>query len=85
MPQKNTIFNLTSTFACYNENIDGKTTDITDEIPFDLSELWVWCRFSTLVNFVMGKTPARSQKEFWTMPFLPWVAIADMTPGAFWT
>ena len=58
-----------------------ENVDISDEIPFELPDSWSWCRFSTLVNFVMGKTPARSQKEFWDMPFLPWVSIADMIPG----
>ena len=28
MPQKNTIFRLTSTFACYYEQLNGKTVDI---------------------------------------------------------
>ena len=66
---------------CYDEQLNGKTVDVSEEIPFDLPDSWSWCRFSTLVNFVMGKTPARSQKEFWDMPFLPWVSIADMIPG----
>jgi type I restriction enzyme S subunit len=81
VPQKNTVFNLTSTFACYYEQLMQENVDISDEIPFKLPDSWSWCRFSTLVNFVMGKTPARSQKEFWDMPFLPWVSIADMIPG----
>ena len=68
-------------YFCYYEQLNGKTVDITDEVPFELPTTWSWCRFSTLVNFVMGKTPARSQKEFWDMPFLPWVSIADMIPG----
>ena len=66
---------------CYYEQLMQETVDISDEIPFELPDSWSWCRFSTLVNFVMGKTPARSQKEFWNMPFLPWVSIADMIPG----
>ena len=66
---------------CYYEQLDGTAVDITDEVPFDLPGSWSWCRFSTLVNFVMGKTPARSQKEYWDIPFLPWVSIADMVPG----
>jgi type I restriction enzyme S subunit len=81
VPQKNTVFNLTSAFACYYEQLMQENVDISDEIPFKLPDSWSWCRFSTLVNFVMGKTPARSQKEFWDMPFLPWVSIADMIPG----
>ena len=28
----------------YYETIDGKTTDITEEIPFDIPDSWAWCR-----------------------------------------
>ena len=41
---------------CYHENIDGKVTDITDEIPFDLPDSWDWCRLSTISEFDLGKT-----------------------------
>ena len=66
---------------CYYEQIDGKTTDITNEIPFDLPDGWVWCRFSTIIKFVIGKTPARNRKEYWNAPALPWISIADMQQG----
>ena len=78
---KHESFIFKSDDNCYYEQLNGKTVDVSEEIPFDLPDSWSWCRFSTLVNFVMGKTPARSQKEFWDMPFLPWVSIADMIPG----
>ena len=41
---------------CYHENIDGKVTEITDEIPFDLPVGWDWCRLSTISEFDLGKT-----------------------------
>ena len=50
MPQKNTIFRLTSTFACYYEQLNGKTVDISEEIPFDLPESWCWCRLGSVVE-----------------------------------
>ena len=78
---KHESFIFKSDDNCYYEQLMQETVDISDEIPFELPDSWSWCRFSTLVNFVMGKTPARSQKEFWDMPFLPWVSIADMIPG----
>lgn len=74
-------FSLKNTGLCYYEQLLQETVDISDEIPFELPDSWSWCRFSTLVNFVMGKTPARSQKEYWDIPFLPWVSIADMVSG----
>ncbi len=39
----------------YYEQIDGKTTDITDEIPFDLPDGWVWCRLGILCKIKGGK------------------------------
>ena len=32
------------------EKKDGKTTDITDEIPFDIPETWEWVRLNTLLH-----------------------------------
>ena len=51
MPQKNTVFRLTSAFACYYEQLDGKTIDITVEIPFGIPESWLWCRLGPLCNY----------------------------------
>ena len=34
----------------YLEKEDSKTSDITDEIPFDIPESWEWVRLGTLVN-----------------------------------
>ena len=39
---------------CYHENIDGKVTDITEEIPFDLPESWVWGRLRDIAFFQNG-------------------------------
>ena len=35
---------LLTPYKRYYEQIDGKTIDITDEIPFDIPETWEWCR-----------------------------------------
>ena len=39
---------------CYHENIDGKTADITKEIPFDLPKKWTWCRVKEIGNILYG-------------------------------
>ena len=41
---------------CYHENIDGKVTDITDEIPFDLPEGWHWFRLKNLCSLITDGT-----------------------------
>ena len=39
----------------YYETIDGKTADITDEIPFELPTNWAWCRIGTALFLQAGK------------------------------
>jgi type I restriction enzyme S subunit len=53
---KHESFIFKSDDNCYHENIDGKTTDITDEIPFDLPESWVWCRLISIGQTNIGLT-----------------------------
>ena len=62
----------------YCEQICKEIRDISDEIPFEIPDSWEWVRFSTLVNFSMGKTPPRKETEYWENPIYPWVSIADM-------
>ena len=62
---------------CYHENIDGKTVDINEEVPFNLPKGWVWCRLQTLGCFSGGKTPSTNKKEFWNGNIL-WVTSKDM-------
>ena len=62
----------------YYERINGNLLDISDEAPFDLPETWAWCRFSTIVNYRIGKTPARGETAYWHPASIPWVSISDM-------
>lgn len=48
-----------------------------DEIPFDIPETWKWVRLGNVINFKMGKTPPRSELQWWA-PEIPWVSISDM-------
>lgn len=52
--------------------------DISDEVPFDLPDTWAWCRFLTIVNYRIGKTPARGETAYWHPASIPWVSISDM-------
>ena len=62
----------------YYERINGNLLDISDEVPFDLPETWAWCRFLTIVNYRIGKTPARGETAYWHPASIPWVSISDM-------
>ena len=52
--------------------------DISDEVPFDLPDTWAWCRFLTIVNYRIGKTPVRGETAYWHPASIPWVSISDM-------
>lgn len=39
---------------CYYEHINGKSVDITDELPFDLPNGWVWSRLDDLALYKKG-------------------------------
>ena len=41
---------------CYYEHIGGKNVNITEEIPFDLPNGWVWSRISEISNSYIGLT-----------------------------
>ena len=47
----------------YYETIDGKTSDITDDIPFDLPDGWAWVRLSMISEFDLGKTLDRQKNK----------------------
>ena len=49
----------------YYETIDGKTADITDEIPFDLPDGWAWSRLGVLCQKIgAGKTPLGGKSQY---------------------
>jgi len=49
-----------------------------DEIPYEIPENWTWVRLDDIATFHMGKTPSKSQSEYWESEDYPWVTIADM-------
>ena len=63
---------------CYYEQLNGKTTDITAEIPFELPESWCWCRLRSLGQIVGGGTPSTTNQMFWNGS-IPWLSPADLT------
>ncbi|MFI3297827.1 MAG: restriction endonuclease subunit S, partial [bacterium] len=62
----------------YYEVINKTTTCIDNQIPFEIPESWDWVRFSSIVNFTLGKTPERNNSKYWTNGVCNWISIADM-------
>ena len=45
-----------SPYQKYTEHFaDGTSKDITDEIPFEIPENWVWCRLGEIINLLSGQ------------------------------
>ena len=62
----------------YYEKVGLEVKDITDDLPFEVPDHWVWTRFSQIVSFDLGKTPDRHNKRYWNNGKYPWFTIADL-------
>lgn len=62
----------------YYEQIGESAVDITEELPFEIPENWVWGRLGTIANLHIGKTPPRGEPIFWSNGKWPWVSISDI-------
>lgn len=38
----------------YYEKVGSEVKDITDDLPFEIPDSWVWTRFSTLIQIISG-------------------------------
>ena len=47
----------------YYERIDGNLLDISDEVPFDLPDSWVWARLSSVCNMFTGNSISEKDKS----------------------
>ena len=47
----------------YYERIDGNLLDISDEVPFDLPDSWVWTRLSSVCNMFTGNSISEKDKS----------------------
>ena len=62
----------------YYEKVGSEVKDITDDLPFEIPDNWVWTRFSQIASFELGKTPDRHTDKFWNNGIYPWFAISDL-------
>lgn len=47
----------------YFEKVGSAITDITEEIPFDIPENWVWCRLNSIATIYTGNSISESEKR----------------------
>ena len=68
-----------SPYQKYAEHFaDGTSKDITDEIPFDIPENWVWCRLGEIGNWSAGSTPSRKEIKYYQKGIIPWLKTGDL-------
>ena len=62
----------------YYEQIGGKCLDITQEIPFDIPNSWVWTRIKCIYQTSSGGTPEKGHPEYYGGT-IPWVKVGDLS------
>ena len=57
---------------CYYEQLNGKTADITVDIPFNLPPKWCWCRLKNIIDLLSGRdlTPQNYNDKGGRYPYI---------------
>ena len=57
---------------CYYEQLNGKTVDITVDIPFNLPPKWCWCRLKNIIDLLSGRdlTPQNYNDKGGRYPYI---------------
>ena len=61
------------------EKVGSQVKDITDDLPFEIPDSWVWCRLNDIASISAGGTPERHNPRFWANGTIPWLKISDIT------
>ena len=60
------------------EKVGSETKDITGEIPFEIPENWVWCRFGNIINLISGRDlPPNDYTNIHTNGCIPYITGAS--------
>ena len=61
------------------EKVGSQVKDITDDLPFEIPDSWVWCRLNDIASISAGGTPERHNPRFWANGTIPWLKISNIT------
>ena len=64
----------------YYEQIGKKCLDITEQIPFEIPENWVWTRLGQIGNWGAGSTPQRGNANYYNGNIL-WLKTGELNNG----
>ena len=65
---------------CYYEHIGGKDVNITEEIPYDLPNGWMWVRLKDIAYTQTGTTPPTSNSNNFG-DYIPFIKPGDILNG----
>jgi len=61
----------------YYEQVNKKCLDITDQIPFEIPENWVWVRMGQIGDWGAGSTPQRGNANYYNGKIL-WLKTGEL-------
>ncbi|WP_283127729.1 restriction endonuclease subunit S [Bacteroides clarus] len=64
----------------YYEHIGKKCLDITEQIPFEIPENWVWARMGQIGDWGAGSTPQRGNANYYNGDIL-WLKTGELNNG----
>ena len=64
----------------YYEHVNKKCLDITEQIPFEIPENWVWVRMGQIGNWGAGSTPQRGDANYYNGKIL-WLKTGELNNG----
>ena len=64
----------------YYEQVNKKCLDITEQIPFEIPENWVWVRMGQIGNCGAGSTPQRGDANYYNGKIL-WLKTGELNNG----
>ena len=64
----------------YYDQVNKKCLDITEQIPFEIPENWVWVRMGQIGNWGAGSTPQRGDANYYNGKIL-WLKTGELNNG----
>lgn len=79
-PSKNPVSRIyrDSDGLWYEQTGSSEPVNITEEIPFEIPETWVWTRMGNIGSWGAGATPAKGNPEFYSNGVIPWLVTGEL-------
>ncbi len=78
--EKNPTEIIRGTDGRFYEKANGKQTDITDVLPFEIPDSWEWLRLGDIGDWGSGATPSRTNVAYYGGN-IPWLKTGDLNDG----